>query len=201
METRWFGLDMEPQPYFIEQQSLPCRALKPWSGTLEDPVTNWRSLALISSLYDSTMSQNHWTTGVSAVQCCKEHKVRNKLETILKWLEKKFPITFNRVLVCQSTVSILQMPPIRSSSSRSSNGRSKLAGMSSWKPFCNERNCCSIPRMKRYDTYNLEKESSLRIQTYFTQKRRPYLTYSRLFSSVTGKFLPSALRSCTWMAP
>ena len=65
----------------------PCKALKPCRGTLELPVTNWRSLALISSEYPSTISQNHLTTGVSAVQY------------------------FSRVLERQSTMSILPIPP------------------------------------------------------------------------------------------
>ena len=36
-------------------------ALKPCSGTLLEPVTNWSSLARISSLYDSTIDQNQTT--------------------------------------------------------------------------------------------------------------------------------------------
>ena len=59
--------------------SLPWRAQKPWAGTPEVPVTNWRSLALCSSSNSSTTtygesytnkqrgigkrtSQNHLTT-------------------------------------------------------------------------------------------------------------------------------------------
>lgn len=66
----------------------PCKALKPWSGTRVDPVTNCRSLALLSSSKVSTACQNHLTTLLSATQC------------------------FSRVLAFQSFKSILSRPPI-----------------------------------------------------------------------------------------
>lgn len=48
---------------------LPCKALKPCSGTLEEPVTNCSSRALLSSSKDSTAFQNHLTMLLSGVQC------------------------------------------------------------------------------------------------------------------------------------
>ncbi len=57
------------------------------SGTLELPVTNWSSLALISSEYPSTICQNQITTWESALQC------------------------FRRVWERQSVMSILPIPP------------------------------------------------------------------------------------------
>lgn len=47
----------------------PWRALKPCSGTLDDPVTNCRSRARRSSSNDSTAFQNHFTMLLSGVQC------------------------------------------------------------------------------------------------------------------------------------
>lgn len=65
---------------------VPCRALNPCSGTLEEPVTNWSSRALRSSSYDSTARQNHFTLLLSGVQC------------------------FSRVFDFQSLMSILPRP-------------------------------------------------------------------------------------------
>lgn len=48
---------------------IPCKALKPCSGTLEEPVTNCSSRALLSSSKDSTAFQNHLTMLLSGVQC------------------------------------------------------------------------------------------------------------------------------------
>lgn len=47
----------------------PCKALKPCRGTLDEPVTNCRSLALRSSSNISTAFQNHFTTLLSVAQC------------------------------------------------------------------------------------------------------------------------------------
>ena len=55
---------------------LPWRALKPCSGTRLLPVTNWRSRALFSSSYASTVRQNHLTMFESLVQCFKRVCVR-----------------------------------------------------------------------------------------------------------------------------
>lgn len=68
----------------------PCKALKPWSGTRVEPVTNCSSRALLSSSKASTACQNHLTMLLSAMQC------------------------FRRVLDFQSLKSILSRPPIMS---------------------------------------------------------------------------------------
>lgn len=66
----------------------PCKALKPWSGTRVEPVTNCKSLALLSSSNVSTACQNHFTILLSAMQC------------------------FRRVFDFQSFRSILSRPPM-----------------------------------------------------------------------------------------
>ena len=62
------------------------------------------------------------------------------------------------VLALQSSTSILPRPEISSSSSRSSKSLSRCGGISSWKPFCNVRNCLSMPSLNRNCTYNLQRE-------------------------------------------
>lgn len=109
---------------------FPWSALKPCKGTRDDPVTNCSSLARISDEYDSTTlkiwkwrscaklfwiflftCQNQTTCSVSGVQC------------------------FSRVYCFQSLTSILLMPQITNSSSRSSNGRNSWLGINSQKPI------------------------------------------------------------------
>ena len=104
---------------YFWREKLPCNALKPCSGTRDEPVTNWRSRARLSSSKNSTAFQNHFTMLLSGVQC------------------------FNLVFAFQSLTSIFPSPQIMSckfkiqsniSSLISINGFGACQMMSNW--FC-----------------------------------------------------------------
>lgn len=158
----------------------PCSARNPCNGTRDEPVTNCSNRARISDVYDSTICVD----GIEMVKfCCFFFSSPTEYVSIVgAYLTCQNHCTcrestvqcFKRVCVFQSFTSMLLMPPITSSNSRSSNGRSSWLGINSQKPmefkwfrcyayklqkislffvphtpFCKAKNCCSMPRMNR----------------------------------------------------
>ena len=133
---------------------------------MERAMILWQTVTVGLVTLRYTTRQFARTTGQRAFRLCSAAPTmtineREKINYVIRsqMCQNLMKHTLSRVLACQSAVSILQIPPMSSSSSRSSNGRSRFEAISSWKPFCSERNCCSMPRMKRYDTYNLKEKT------------------------------------------
>ena len=179
----------------------PCNALNPCNGTLELPVTNCNNRARISSLYDSTICQNHLTTGVSGVQCCK-YDVRSLLRMSQPWVVQEtkkahlqtsilFPVL--NIDRHQSAYDQFQLSFVERFEQLRRHDLRKTFIQGQELLFDAPHESVIDVQSATTEKVNITSEKQSRITLH--KRKNAHFTYSLLFSSVTWIFWPPAFSS------